>query len=155
MRSGTYSQIYIHIVFAVKGRGSFISESWEVNLYKYINGILIEKGQKPLAVNGAYDHIHILIGMRPTCCLSDLVREVKKSTNNWVNENGLTKTHFSWQDGYGAFSYSHSDLDKVIAYVNNQKEHHKKFSFKKEYPIMLEEFGINFKEDYLFEWIED
>lgn len=155
MRSGTYSQIYIHVIFAVHGRRSLLSESWEENLYKYINGIVTNKGQKPLAINGAFDHIHFLIGMRPTCCLSDLVREIKKATNIWVNDNELTKVPFSWQEGYGAFSYSHADLDKVITYIDNQKENHKKISFKNEYLQLLEESEIEFKNEYLFEWIDD
>ena len=155
MRTGTFTQIYIQVVFAVKGRGSLISESWEEDLYKYITGIVTNKNQKMLAINGAYDHIHFFIGMRPACCLSDLVRDIKKATNDWINTNQFTKTHFSWQEGFGGFSYSHSDLGKVIAYVNNQKEHHKKISFKEEYRAILKEFGIEFKDEYLFEWIED
>ena len=155
MRSDTYTQIYIHVIFAVKGRASLISEHWEQALYKYMRGIISNKGQKPLAINGAYDHIHFLIGMKPTCCLSDLVREIKKSTNTWINDNKLTHTLFAWQEGFGAFSYSHADLDRVIAYITDQKEHHKKLSFKIEYLGMLKDFGVYYKEDYLFEWIDD
>lgn len=151
----TYSQIYIQVVMAVKGRYSLISASWEEDLYKYIAGIITNKEQKLIAINGMTDHIHILIGMKPACCLSDLVREVKKASNAFVNEKKFTKSKFEWQEGYGAFSYSHSALDQVIAYIQNQKEHHRKKSFKEEYIEFLKKFEVEFNPSYLFEWIED
>lgn len=132
MGSGTFSQIYIQVIFAVKGRSSLILPSWEDELYKYITGIVQNKNQKMLAINGVHDHIHFLIGMKPTCCLSDLVREVKKSSNKFINERKFTKYKFGWQDWFGAFSYSHSSLDNVIGYIQNQKEHHRKQSFQEE-----------------------
>ncbi len=153
--SSTFSQIYIQIVFAVKGRESLVQHSWEEELYKYITGIVQNKGQKMLAINGMPDHIHIFIGMKPSCCLSDLVREVKKSSNDFINEKKFCLKKFSWQEGFGAFSYSHSALDNVIAYIINQKEHHGKQTFKEEYLVMLKKFEIEFKDEYLFEWIED
>lgn len=152
--SGTFSQIYIQIIFAVKGRNSLIHEDWEEHLFKYISGIVKNKGQKLLAVNGMPDHIHILIGMQPSCKLSDLVREIKKASNVFVNENKLSKYKFQWQEGYGAFSCSHSALDKVISYILKQKEHHKKKSFKEEYREFLAKYQIDHKEEYLFDWIE-
>jgi REP element-mobilizing transposase RayT len=155
MGAGTFSQIYIQVVFAVKGRNSLIQKSWEEELHKYITGIVQNKGQKMLAINGMPDHIHFLIGMKPSCCLSDLVREVKKSSNTFIKEKGFSKFKFEWQEGYGAFSYSHSALDNVIAYVNNQKEHHKTKSFKEEYKDFLKKFQVEHKDEYLFEWIED
>ena len=100
------------------------------------------------------DHIHFLIGMKPTCCLSELVREIKKSSNNFIKEEGFTKFKFNWQEGFGAFSYSHSQLDNVINYIINQKEHHKKITFKEEYIGFLKKFNVEFNERYLFEWIE-
>lgn len=151
----TFSQIYIQIIFAVKGRNSLISGSWEDELYKYTTGIISNKDQKLLAINGMPDHIHILIGMKPNCCLSDLVREINKSTNEFINEKKFTNFGFQWQEGYGAFSYSHSSLDNVISYINNQKEHHKKKSFKDEYIGFLTNFKIEFKDEYLFDWIEE
>jgi REP element-mobilizing transposase RayT len=150
----TYSQIYIQIVFAVKNRQALISSDWDTELYKYITGIVQNKGQKMLAINGVADHIHILIGMKPTCCLSDLVREVKKASNAFIKEKRLTPYKFEWQEGYGAFSYSHSALDNVIKYVNNQKEHHKKKSFKEEYKDFLIKFKIEHQDQYLFDWLE-
>ena len=152
--AGTFSQIYIQVVFAVKGRESLIHVPWEEELYKYITGIVRNKEQKMLAINGMPDHIHFLIGMKPSCCLSDLVREIKKASNNFVTEKNFIKYKFQWQEGYGAFSYSHSALDNVIAYINNQKERHKKQSFKDEYKDFLTRFQIEHKDEYLFEWIE-
>ena len=131
----TYSQIYIQLVFAVKNRRALISNEWDEELYKYITGIVQNKGQKMLAINGVADHIHIFIGMKPTCCLSDLVREVKKASNVFIKEKQFTPHKFEWQAGYGAFSYSHSSLDNVIKYVNNQKEHHKKQVLKRSIKI--------------------
>ena len=150
----TYSQIYIQIVFAVKHREALITKDWEEELYKYITGIITNKEQKLLAINGIPNHIHILIGMKPTCCLSDLVREIKKSSNAFIKEKKFTKHNFNWQEGFGAFSYSHSALDSVITYINNQKEHHKTKSFKEEYFEFLNKFQIEYKSEYLFEFIE-
>jgi len=154
MASGTFSQIYIQIVFAVKGRENLILNSWEDELYKYITGIIQNKGQKLIAINGMPDHIHILIGMKPICCLSDLVREVKKASNSFINDKKFVKGSFHWQEGYGAFSYSHSALDNVVAYIDNQKAHHKKKSFKEEYLEILNKFNVEYKEEYLFEWLD-
>jgi len=152
---GTFTQIYIQVVFAVKNRKTLIQSNWEEELYKYINGIVRNKGQKMLAINGMPDHIHFFIGMKPSCCLSDLVREVKKSSDDFVKEKGFTKDKFRWQEGYGAFLYSHSALDNVIGYIMNQKEHHKKKTFKEEYLEFLQKFEIEFKDEYLFDWIEN
>ena len=135
--SSTFSQIYIQIVFAVKGRQSLIQQSWEEELYKYITGIIQNKGQKILAINGMPDHVHILIGMKPSCNLSDLVREVKKASNGFINEKKFCPYKFEWQEGYGAFSYSHSALENVFGYIANQKEHHRKKSFREEYVDFL------------------
>ena len=154
MSAGTYSQIYIQIVFAVKGRNNLICDSWEEDLYKYITGIVQNKEQKMLAINGMSDHIHFLIGMKPSCCLSDLVREIKKSSNLFINEKRFIKSKFEWQSGYGAFSYSRSALDNVIAYIMNQKNHHKKKTFREEYIEFLQKFQIEYNDEYLFEWIE-
>lgn len=152
--AGTFSQIYIQVVFAVKGRHSLIQPDWEEELYKYISGIVRNKEQKMLAINGMPDHIHFLIGMKPSCCLSDLVREIKKSSNEFVKEKRFTNFKFQWQEGYGAFSYSHSALDRVIRYINNQKEHHKTKSFRDEYLDFLKRFQIEYKDEYLFDWLD-
>jgi len=140
---------------ALKGRYSLISQTWEEELYKYITGIITNKGQKLIAINGMPDHIHILIGMKPSCCLSDLVREIKKSSNTFIKEKKFTQSKFEWQEGYGAFSYSHSALNNVIAYIQDQKEHHRNKSFKEEYIDFLKKFEVEYNETYIFKWIED
>lgn len=150
---GTYSQIYIQIVFAVRNRESLIHSSWEERLYQYITAIVQNQGQKMLAINGMPDHIHIFIGIKPSCRISDLVREIKKSTNELINEKKLSKSKFNWQEGYGAFSYSDSQINNVVQYVMRQKEHHKKQTFKEEYFQFLKEFNVQYEEKYLFNWI--
>jgi putative transposase len=141
----TFSQIYIQVVFAVKGRQSLIHTQWEEQLYKYITGIVQNKGQKMLAINGMPDHIHFFIGMKPNCCLSDLVREIKKSTNEYIRQKKFSPA-FYWQEGFGAFSYSHSHINNVVQYIMRQKEHHNQKSFKEEYLEMLKKFDVQFEE---------
>jgi len=150
----TYSQIYIQIVFSVQNRKALIHESFETELYKYITGIVQNKGQKLIAINGMPDHIHIFIGMKPNCCLSDLVREIKKSSNSFINEKQFTNVSFNWQEGFGAFSYSFSQIDTVVNYIKNQKSHHQTKSFKEEYLEFLDKFEIEYKEEYLFDWLD-
>jgi len=151
--SDTFSQIYIQIVFAVQNRDALIDILWEEKLYQYITGIVQNKGQKMIAINGMPNHVHLFVGIKPTCCLSDLVREIKKSSNVYINEEKLSKFKFNWQQGFGAFSYSHSQIDAVYKYVINQKEHHKKITFKEEYLDFLRKFEIQHDEKYLFNWI--
>lgn len=151
----TFSQIYIQTVFAVQNRNALIQSAWEEELYKYITGIVQNKGQKMLAINGTSNHIHFFIGMKPTCCLSDLVREIKKSSNSFIKEKQFTSFNFQWQEGFGAFSYSHSQLTDVIRYIENQKEHHKNQTFKDEYLAFLKVFEIEFKNEYLFNWLDN
>ena len=148
----TYSKIYIQIVFAVQNRAALIAPDWEEELFKYITGIVHNKGQKMLEINGTTDHIHFVIGMKPGCCLSDLVMEIKKSSNAFIKERKFTKSIFKWQEGFGAFSYGHSQLTDVIMYIRKQKEHHKGLTFKDEYLAFLKAFEVPYKEEYLFDW---
>ena len=152
--SGTFSQIYIQVVFAVKGRQNLISKSWKDDLHKYIAGIIKGKGQKSIIVNGMPDHIHAFIGLRPSMAISDLVRDIKNNSTNFINGKNFLKGKFLWQEGYGAFSYSHSHIQNVYNYILNQEEHHRKKTFKEEYIKLLEKFEIEYNEKYLFEWIE-
>lgn len=152
--ANTYSQIYIQIVFAVRMRRALILNSWEEELYKYISGIIKNKGQKLLAINGMPDHIQILIEVKPISCLSDLVREVKKSSTEYIIENKFSKFKFQWQEGFGAFSYNHSQIKNVINYILNQKEHHKKKKFQKEFTNYLKKYETPYKEEYLFDFID-
>lgn len=150
--AGTFSQIYIQIVFAVKGRENLISKRWQEDLHKYIAGIVRNKEQKSIIVGGMPDHIHVFIGLRPSMAISDIVRDIKNNSSNFINERGFVKGKFSWQEGYGAFSYSHSQIGNVYNYVLNQENHHHIKTFKEEYFEFLKEFEIDFNEKYLFEW---
>lgn len=152
--AGTYSQIYIQIVFAVKGRENQISKKWKDELNKYIAGIIKGKGQKSIIVNGMRDHIHAFIGLSPSMAIADLARDMKNNSSNFINDSKWVKGKFSWQKGYGAFSYSHSHIERVYNYIKNQEEHHKKKTFREEYMELLEKFEIEYNEKYLFEWIE-
>lgn len=152
--AGTYTQLYIQIVFAVKGRENIISKTWKDELHKYISGIITNKGLKSIIVNGASDHIHAFVGLKPAMSISDLVRDMKNNSSNFINEKQFVSGRFSWQEGYGAFSYSHSQIDNVYNYILNQEQHHHKKTFKEEYLEFLEKFQIEFNEKYLFDWIE-
>ncbi|AOW08808.1 IS200/IS605 family transposase [Flavobacterium gilvum] len=149
--ANTYTQIYIHIVFAVKGRQNLVSKNWKDELYKYITGIITNEGQKLIAINGMHDHIHILVGLKPNKALSDLVRDIKSNSSKFINEKRWINGKFEWQTGFGAFSYNHSQLTNVINYIQNQEEHHKKKTFKEEYIDFLEAFNIDYNNEYVFE----
>jgi REP element-mobilizing transposase RayT len=151
---GTYTQIYIHIVFAVQGREHLIASTWKDELFKYIAGIISNKGHKSIIVNGVSDHVHILVGLKPFMALSDLVRDIKNNSSKFINQKRFVKGKFSWQEGYGAFSYAHSQLEQVYNYILNQEQHHNKNTFKEEYLEFLNEFNIKYNENYLFDWIE-
>ncbi len=151
---GTFSQIYIQVVFVVKGRQNLILKSWKDDLHKYIAGIIRGKNQKPIIVKGMPDHIHAFIGLKPSMAISDLVRDIKNNSTNFINDNKFVNGKFSWQEGYGVFSYSHSQISNVYNYILNQEEHHKKKSFRDEYLELLTKFEVEFDENYLFNWIE-
>lgn len=151
---GTFSQIYIQIVFAVKGRENLIDSNWGTDLHKYIAGIIKGKNQKSIIVNGMPDHIHVFAGLRPSMAIADLVRDIKNNSSNFINDHKFIKGKFSWQEGYGAFSYSHSHIDKVYNYILNQQEHHKKKTFREEYIGFLKKFEVEYNEKYLFEWYD-
>lgn len=151
---GTFSQIYIQVVFAVKGRANLIGNNFKTDLHKYIAGIIKGKDQKTIIVNGMPDHIHAFIGLRPAMAISDLVRDIKNNSSNFINDHNLVKGKFQWQDEYGAFSYSHSHIEKVYNYILNQEEHHKKKTFRQEYLGFLNAFKIEYDENYFFEWYE-
>jgi putative transposase len=152
--AGTYSQIYLQVVFAVKGRENLILKSWQEELHKYIAGIIKAKEQKSIIVNGVADHVHCFIGFKPSGSISDLVRDIKNNSSKFINEKGFIKGKFQWQQGYGVFSYSHSQIDKVYGYILNQEKHHKTKTFKEEYLEFLNEFQVEYKPEYLFEWID-
>ena len=152
--ANTYTQIYIHIVFAVQHRNVLISTSWKERLHKYTTGIIQNQGHKLIAINTMPDHVHIFIGMKPDVALSDLVRDIKRDSTNFVNKEIRVRGKFAWQEGFGAFSYSHSQIDSVVKYIMNQEEHHSRRTFREEYEAMLKEFAIEYDARYVFERIE-
>lgn len=149
---GTFSQIYIQVVFAVQGRANIIAPSWKDDLHKYIAGTIKGLGHKPIIINGMPDHIHAFVGLKPAKAISDMVRDMKNNSTAFINDNNLVKGKFSWQESYGAFSYSHSDIGNVYNYVLNQEKHHQKKTFREEYIEFLTKSEIEFDEKYLFEW---
>ena len=152
--ANTFSQIYIQTVFAVSGRLSLIKPRFKEDLYKYIAGIVRNQGQKLISINGMPDHVHILIGLKPSMALADLVRDIKADSSTYVNKNHWVCGKFSWQEGYGAFSYGHSQLNTIISYIQNQEKHHRQRSFKNEYLGLLRKFDIAFEDKYVFDFVE-
>lgn len=150
----TYTQLNIHVVFAVLKRENVLLPHFKPKLCKYLQGILKNRNHYPLAVNGYYDHVHVFFEMHPSQALSDIVRDLKAVSSKWINDNKFLPGNFRWQDGYGGFSYSRSQRDGVIKYIMNQEEHHKKVTFKEEYFKILRSFDIEFKEQYLFEFFD-
>jgi len=150
----TYSQIYIQIVFAVQNRQNLIAIHNREELHKYITGIVRNQGQKMLAVFSMPDHTHILIGLKPSIAISDLVRDIKTGSSGFINDKKWFHGKFHWQEGFGAFSYSRSQIDRVIKYILNQEKHHEKRSFREEYIKLLKKFEIAYDEKYLFKWLE-
>ena len=152
--ANTYTQIHIQAVFVVKSRLGLIQKEWKDELYKYITGIVQARNHKLLAINGMHDHLHIFFGMRPTQSLSDLMQNVKGGSSKWINDREFVKGRFEWQEGYGAFSYSKSQVSTVIAYIQNQEIHHQHKTFMEEYKDFLEEFGVPYDERYVFKELE-
>ena len=152
--ANTYSQIYLHFVFAVQNRISLISPKWQGDLYKYMNGIIAKNGHKTYVINGMPDHVHVLVSMSPKQAPSDLMHEVKRSSSKWINENHLTMGQFSWQVGFGVFSYGKSQIPDIAGYIENQERHHKKRTFIEEYIEFLTLFEIEFDEKYIYKSIE-
>ena len=148
--ANTYAQIYIQIVFAVEGRQNLILAEHKEEIQKYMTGILACRNQKVLAIHCMPDHTHILIGMTPDVSLSDLVRDVKTATSNLINDKKWIRGRFHWQEGFGAFSYSKSQVNQVIKYIQNQERHHARTSFKDEYLWFLKRFGVEYDERFIF-----
>lgn len=149
----TFTQLYVQVVFSVKGRQNLISRHNKAELESYIYGIIEKRNQKLLAIYVMPDHTHILIAIQPDAKVSDLVRDIKAGSSKFINDKKWIAGKFQWQEGYGAFSYSKSHIDKVAKYILNQEHHHKKYTFKEEYISLLKKFAIDYDEKYLFEWI--
>ena len=153
--ANTYTQLYAQLVFAVKGRQSLILKEHRERIHQYITGIVQNREQKMLAVFCMPDHTHIFVGFKPSMRLSDLVRDIKTNSSIFIKENKLTPFKFEWQDGYGAFTYAHSQINTVCQYVLNQEEHHKAKTFREEYVDFLNKFEVPYDERYMFEWLEE
>jgi REP element-mobilizing transposase RayT len=153
--ANTYTQIYIQVVFAVEWRQSLIKEENKEEIHKYITGIVRNDGQKLIEINSMPDHTHILIGLKPDMALSDLVRDIKANSSKFINEQGWVRGRFNWQEGFGAFSYSNSQLDSVIRYIRNQETHHSRRTFKNEYMEMLRKFDVAVDTKYVFDFPDE
>ena len=153
--ANTYAQIYLQIVFAVQGRQNLIRKENKEELHKYITGIIRNKKQKLIAINSMPDHAHLFIGMKPSIALSDLVRDIKNNSSVFINDKRWIRGRFNWQEGFGAFSYGHSQMDTVVKYIQNQEKHHTRKTFEEEYLELLQKFNVEYDERYLFKWIED
>ncbi|RRO18452.1 IS200/IS605 family transposase [Flavobacteriaceae bacterium 14752] len=149
--ANTYTQLYFHVVFTVKYRQNLIRKDWEDELYKYITGIVSSQNQKMMIINGIPNHIHMLIGTKPNCNLSDLVRDIKANSSKWINSKKLVNTRFEWQSGFGAFTVGHSQVKRVVNYIKNQEKHHQRKSFKEEYIEFLKTNAVDYDEKYVFD----
>ena len=152
--ANTYTQLYIQFVFAVQNRRSLIQNDWKDELYKYITGIVQNNKHKLIAINGMPNHIHIFIGYQPHQLIPGLLQDIKGSSSGWINKKGFVNGKFNWQEGYGAFSYSHSHIDRVVKYILNQEQHHKKKTFSEEYLELLNKFYVEYDERYILKDIQ-
>lgn len=152
--ANTYTQLYIQIIFAVQGRANLIHEKHRDEIEKYICGIIKNNKSKPLAIYCNPDHVHVFIGIHPTMSVSDMVRDIKSNSSLFINQKKWIIGKFNWQDGYGAFTYSKSQIDEVVKYILNQPEHHKRKSFKEEYLDVLKKWDMEYDEKYVFEWYD-
>lgn len=147
--ANTYTQLYIQFVFAVQNRLSLIQPAWKDELYKYITGIVQNNKHKLIAINGMPNHLHVFVGYKPHQLIPDLLQDIKGSSSGWINKKGFVNGKFTWQAGYGAFSYSHSHIDRVVKYIQNQEEHHKKKTFSEEYLDLLKQYNIDYNSQYI------
>lgn len=152
--ANTYTQLYIQCVFAVKYRKAMINQAWDERLRHYITAIVQNNGHKMLSINNMPDHLHLFIGLNPAQSLSNLMKLVKGDSSEWINKENLTAQKFNWQEGYGAFSHSRSQIQDVSKYIEHQQEHHQKKKFLEEYKTMLECFAIEYNEQYIFKEME-
>jgi REP element-mobilizing transposase RayT len=145
----TFTQLYVHIVFSTQGHANLLHGEKKIRVYKYMTGIIKNLGHIPIIINGMADHVHILVGLAPDKTISDLVKEIKRASTNFINEQGWFPGKFAWQEGYGAFSYGQSQLQTVINYIKNQEKHHQTKNFREEYISLLKKFKIEFDEKWL------
>lgn len=149
--ANTFAQIYLQFVFAVQDRVSLVRPEWKDELCKYITGIVQNNKHKLIAINGMPNHLHVFVGYKPHQLIPDLLQDIKGSSSKWINDKRLVRGKFKWQEGYGAFSYSHSQVDSVVKYINEQEQHHRKQSFYEEYVQLLRKFDVSFDEKYVLQ----
>ena len=149
--ANTYHQVYLQFVFAVKYRDAIIANEWKSTLMAVIGNLINETGCKTIIVNGVEDHVHCFLGLKPVVSISELMKTVKAKSSKYINDHNLTKSRFEWQEGYGVFSYSQSQINAVYKYIENQEVHHRKQNFKEEYFGFLEKFEVPYDERYVFE----
>jgi len=147
--ANTFTQIYLHLVFAVQNRISLINAEWKVELYRYLIGIVQNNGHKLIAINGTANHLHLAVGYKPHQLIPDLLQDIKGNSSKWINERKFVRGKFKWQEGYGAFSFSHSHIERIVKYINNQEQHHKKQAFRQEYVELLKKYNLLFDEKYI------
>ncbi len=155
MKPGAFTKMYVQLVFAVHKRENILFKSIRPRIFEYISGIIRDQKHKSIIVNGTSDHIHILYGLNPAVSVSDTVHDIKRGSSLFINNNKLVPGKFSWQEGYGGFTYSRSQIDNVYRYIENQELHHSKIVFREEYLKLLEENEIDFNSEYLFEFYND
>ena len=149
--ANTYHQIYLQLVFAVKYRAAVLDKAWREKVQGVMGNLINETGCKTIIVNGVEDHMHCFVGLKPAVSVSELMKTVKAKSSKYINDHNLTKARFEWQEGYGVFSYRQRDVDMIYKYVQNQEEHHQKQTFRKEYLELLNEFQIEYDEQYIFQ----
>jgi REP element-mobilizing transposase RayT len=149
--AGTYTNILTHIIFSTKNRSQIITDVYKNRLFNYIGGIIRNEGAILLEIGGTTDHVHIVIKTKAIHSLATITQKIKSNSSKWVNDTKLIGEKFAWQNGYGAFSVSASQIDKVINYVATQEEHHKKRDFKEELILLLKKHNIEYEEKYLFD----
>jgi len=152
--ANTYTQLYVQVIFTVQNRINLIKPQNRIDLESYISGILTNNKSKMLAIYANPDHVHVFFSINPDVSISNIVKDIKSSSSKWINNNNWYSHKFKWQEGYGAFTYSKSQINRVVNYIWNQAEHHKKKSFKEEYIEFLEKFDVDYNEKYLFQWID-
>ncbi len=154
MKPGTFTQLYIQLVFAVKNRDAVLQPDIRSRIFEYISGIITQLGHKSIIINGVYDHIHIFVVLNPRISISDTVHDIKRSSSLFINKNKLCHGHFNWQEGYGAFSYSRTHIENVYTYIKNQEQHHQKRTFREEYLDFLKKYEVMYDERYLFDFFK-
>ena len=147
----TYHQMYIQAVFAVKYRAAVIQPEWKTRLYSVMGNLIKETGCKSIIINGIEDHVHCFFALKPSVSVSNVMQNAKAKSSKWINESNLLENKFNWQDGFGAFSYSHGHIDRVYRYIQNQEVHHKKQAFLDEYISLLKHHNIEYDERYIFQ----